>query len=167
MNQEDKELYLKLFLISVMLAYVEPHETTRKIDKLRKQIRKGIKKSEQKYGDDLLQIAKDADAAWTQACTIITKDSHINLAMGLIVSALYAALDNNAGRNVWFTDRTFEEAASSYAYGFTPTVEDHTNMYLLLDEFLANAGFPRESTFAKKIRLMRKISEQNKILEGG
>ena len=167
MPPELKEYYTKVLVISVFLAHAGTgSDITRKMSKLRKHIRESLTKDTLYWKQEMVEVSKTTDKAYAEATKAIPKDKHLKVLLSMAMDVLWAELDDNKYRQKWFTNRTFVNARNSLAQGASGFDSETEDTYWLIDEFLKNVGYPRESAFAKKIRLAKKIKEQNNILEG-
>ena len=165
MTELDNAL-TRLFLISVLLVEVKPYETTKKIDKIRKDIRVNLGKVVRKYGRDILIIAKETDAAWLKAINEIDKSKPLTVSLSMMAEILFDTISPNQYRNLFFTDKRFAEAMGSLTGNHAATIEEQEGTYILVDAYLTYMGVPRVKSLAQMIALKRKIKEQNDILEG-
>ena len=167
MNDELKEFFTKALVISVFLAHAGTgKDITKKMSRLRRQIRLHLKKDTHHFKQEMVEISMKTDEAYAAAVKNIPKGKHLNVLLSMAMDVLWAELDGNKYRNRWFGDKSFNDARNSLAYGAEGFASETEDTYWLIDEFLSKAGYPRESAFQKKIRLAKKIKEQNLILEG-
>ena len=168
MPDDLKEFYSKTLMISVFLAHSYDRDkggSPKPINKLRRQIRLSLVKDTKHWREEMLEVSKAVDMAWHDTKRTIDKDNPINIQLSMAMSILYGTMDTNQFQHKWFSERTFLAAARSLAYGCDST-KDEEDTYGLVDKFLDRIDYPRESQFAKRIRLAKKIKEQNDILEG-
>ncbi len=166
MPDDLKEFYAKALVISVFLKYAGEDEATRKMDKLRKQIRKSMTKDTLYWKQEMVALSHHVDESYSKTVKQIPVDKHLTVQLSMAMNILYATLDGNQYQNKWFTERTFMEAVRSLGYGIKDSL-DEPDTYWLVDTFLENVGYTRESAFAKKVRLAKKNKEFNDILEKG
>ncbi|WP_416768491.1 hypothetical protein ACM66T_10030 [Sulfurimonas sp. ST-25] len=111
MATKDQSVMI-LMLIGTLMAYVKHSETTRKVDKLRKDIRKGLSAMYLYDGAEYDRIAKEADIVWEGAKKEL---NNLNYTISLIATcrALWSMLDDSPHQQLWFTERTFTAAMQS------------------------------------------------------
>jgi len=168
MPGELHEFYSKVLVISVFLAHAGVKDSTRKMSKLRRHIRIALTKDTLKWREQMVALSKHVDHSYSEATKAIPKEAHLKVQLSMAMNILYGTLDNNEYQHKWFTNRVFIDAVQSLGYGTGEDTDcnDEEDTYFLVDKFLEIVGYPRESAFAKKIRLAKKIKEQNDILEG-
>ncbi len=168
MPSELHEFYSKALVISVFLAHAGVKDSTRKMSKLRRHIRIALTKDTLKWRDQMVTLSRHVDQSYSQATKAIPTDAHLKVQLSMAMNILYGTLDDNKYQHKWFTNRVFIDAVQSLGYGTgnDEDCKDEEDTYWLVDKFLEIVGYPRESAFAKKIRLAKKIKEQNNILEG-
>ena len=167
MNEELREAFTKLLVISAFLAYAgNGPDVARKMSKLRRQIRLGLKKDTLHFREEMVELSSKTDKAYADATRAIPKGRHLKVLLSLAMDILWATLDGNKYKHRWFTDKTFREARNSLGHGAAGFPTELEDTYWLVDTFLENAGYKRESELQRKIRLAKKIKETNDILEG-
>ncbi len=151
----DRQGMILLLIIGTMMAQVEPEETTRKINKLRKQIRQGVIKYNRKIGDQKYNaLVRDAQEIWDCAQDDVdNQEFTVSLSLALVLA--YDILEEPY-KSMWFTNRTFEMAIGSLNYGYTiePDIEESSQW--LLGRFTSALGIP------EKISIFRSIVQQLK-----
>jgi len=168
MNPDKRFALLHLMLIDGMLGQLSSRtEVTRKLSKLMRQIRLGKEAARKLIGSTEYNVmGTEVNKSWDTMKVAIGKENKRNVAYSMIIERVYDAIASTSYQHLWFTDKTFSEGMGSLSHGFTPTKQDHEDTYFCADALLEGFGKIKESVFAKKIRLAKKIKEQNDILEG-
>jgi len=149
------------------LIYVIGHdikEKTPKVDKLLKQIKKGLNKLPRA---DYVDNAKSTHNAWEKARqSIVSKDDVIYTKIGELYMALYNAIDEKY-QNIYYTDKTFTSMINSFESHHKKYNDDKELEYTHNGRDLANA-FLREIGVEVKSKLKTRatIIKQNLIIEG-
>ncbi|WP_345985300.1 hypothetical protein WCX49_11905 [Sulfurimonas sp. HSL-1656] len=154
----SKEQSIKvLMLIGTLISYVKHGETTRKIDRLRKHVRKGLQALYNANPSDYDRIAKEADIVWAGAKHELD-DMNYTISLIATCRALWSMLDGSPYQQLWFTERTFTAAMQSME-GVTTrqdTYEVERDSNMLTDIFGRLLG-------VEKKRSLRVLSAQIKL----
>lgn len=153
-----------LLLIATLLSFIKPYETTKKIDKLRTQIRKRFNDMVKHRPEFAKEAIKESDLVWEKAKKEI--DNH-NYTIGLEPSilALYSLIEDTKYGKQWFTVKTFYDAMRSMEAVTDERVDDaHVEQASnhLVDIF-ADALCIHKDT---RLNLLRKKVYNNLVIEG-
>ena len=152
---QEKQGMALLMMIGTMFAQINHDETTRKINKVRKQIRQGIVKYNFKVGDQRYEaIVKYANEVWEAAKADIDPDS-FKVSLALAMSIAYSLLEEPY-KTLWFTEKNFDKALGSLEYGFELTSEvEEASQWLITKfekELKLNTKPSRFSDFVKTLK---------------
>jgi len=101
-----------LLLIAAISAYITPYETTKKFDKFRKQIRKGIRSLHNTNSVQFKELAISSNDVWEKAKEELNNtDYTISVSISLVT--LYGFLDDSPYRDMFFSQKTFTDAIGS------------------------------------------------------
>ena len=82
-------------MLATLVVQIEPQETTRKINKLRKQIRLGINKLHRTIGlDEYTRLVLEANTIWDSGKTATDKPMEFTVSLSLSMVILYDLLDD-------------------------------------------------------------------------
>ena len=163
MNEEKKEAIVVLMLLSTMFAQVKHYETTKKINKLRVQIRKKVNLFWDKYPNEATELSKKAGSAWEDAKNEINdRDFMIDLPLSIII--IYSMLDDNKYQNLWFTNKNFISAYQSMnaIEPDTVSVDVENDSALLVEIFAKALGLYKDNG----LKALKATVKNNLILEG-
>lgn len=104
-----------LVLLAALASYIEHNETTRKFDKLRKHIRKGIKRLHEINKGEYDRLSIGSNDVWEQIKKEIA-DDHFTVSISVALLALYSFIERTDYAEMWFTKRTFFDAIDSIQY---------------------------------------------------
>ena len=135
---------------------------TAKVDKMLKQIKKGIRKIPQaEYKDYMIKCHE----AWESARReIIPIDAVVNVSMAEMITVLWNSLDGNEYQTTYCTERTIVNAINSFAGSgkhISDELEYLTHSRNLADAFKRNVGIK-----TNKLSRLKYTIEQNLIIEG-
>ncbi len=131
----EKQGMALLVLMATMFAQIEHEESTRKIDKIRKQIRQGMKAYYYKVGKQrYTAIAEFANEAWETAKQQVSPEEFA-VSLSLAMSIVYSLLEEPY-KTLWFSEKNFDKALGSLEYGFelTPEVEEASQWLITIFE---------------------------------
>lgn len=165
MLDKDKATII-LMLIATLLGHIEHTETTKKVDKLRKQCRFAITKLYKSNKDKYKELVNRTDEVWKYAKDIIA-DNHFEIVMSESLNALYGFISDSEYKSLWFTKKTFTDALNSISdnrrnnmnYDVDKTNEDSNTLVDYLQEAL---GLSKKS----KLSMMRKNIYNHLVIEG-
>ena len=158
MTDEERDTCIRM-LMGTLLANVEPDETTRPINRLRLQFRKGLRrlyKRDSKYYD---RMSTEADDVWNQVKDELNdKDYTVNLNIALSI------LEGLLTDRLWFTSKTFEKAMNSmYEAGkHEPSLDVEKDSNRLIDLFADKLGIKKDN----HLSLLKSKIYNNLVLEG-
>lgn len=150
-----------------MLIYTACYDIgnkTAKVDKVLKQIRKGLRG----LPDSLYkQLVHDVHNAWERARRkLIDKDSVLDVKMSEFIANLYNTMDGNKFQNIYYTDKSMTAMINSFESCYANRSDDikyTVNARELTDEFLNEIGVVRNRPLFTK----KNIIKQNIIIEKG
>ncbi len=136
-------------VIATMMAQIEHPETTRPINKLRKQIRQGVQRYHRRHGTQKYdQLVEYANSIWESAKSDVDKDTFtVSLALALVIS--YDLLDTDY-RNIWYTEKTFMKAVTGLEHGYEMEGNVERSSQWLIDQFSEAMGIPSKPKFTFK-----------------
>ena len=144
-----------LFMLGTMFAQIEHHETTRSINKIRKQIRLGIGKYHKKVGEEkYMQTVEYANTVW-EAAKKDVNPNEFTVSLAWAMSIAYGLLDKPY-KSLWFSELNFDKALRSLEYGFvlTPEVKDSSEWLIgVFEDMLEIEKQP--SRFAQIVKGLR------------
>ena len=151
----DRQGQTLLVLLGTMFAQVGADETTRKISKVTRQIRRGVVKLNYQLGDKKYSdLVKYADSVWEAAKADIDPDS-FKVSLALAMSIAYSLLEEPY-KTLWFTEKNFDKALGSLEYGFELTSEvEEASQWLITKfekELKLNTKPSRFSDFVKTLK---------------
>ena len=170
----SNELRIKLqMLIATFVAQVSANETTKKIDKLRKQCRAGLRKVIKQLGpEEYTRISSEANEVWESAKSSLDRPEAFTVPLSTAMNIVYDLIDDKKHKAMWFTFRTFDDAVHSLAYGFNTTRNDEDNALWLVNKFREGLGIETRKevlTYAEKVKQMqvlKALRDKDKLLEG-
>jgi hypothetical protein len=159
----NQQGYAVLMLISTLCSYIEPKDTTKKFDKLRTQIRKGIQRLYLKNHNKFLENSVYADGVWERAKIEIANEGYV-VSISHTLLALYRLIEETFYQSLWFSEKTFVEAINSihHKYEETITCDVEIDSNHLVDIFCKHLGYQKPS----KMKFIKQKVEGNLILEG-
>jgi O-methyltransferase involved in polyketide biosynthesis len=147
----EKQTAIKaLMLMGTLLAYVDPHETTRAIDKIKRNVRKGLTTLYRSDRSLYAELSKDADRIWEKA-KLAANDTGYTVSLPAMLNAIWSALDGNRYQTMWFTENTYQRAMSSMA-GVSVRDDDvqiESDSYFLTDIFTEGLGLQKKKTLGR------------------
>ena len=152
-----------MLLIATLFGMMRHDETTKKIDKVRKQIRMFINRLDSKR---LAVLIKETNASWEKV-KVKTDDNQIGVSLGRTIVILYDLLEV---KQLVVSEKNLEAAVRSLEYGYEITAKTEADTAMLTDYFREELGIEVRAAkkgLAQMIGLKMKIAEQNKILEAG
>lgn len=157
-----KQQAIQIHSLIYAIGHDIPNKTP-KVDKLLKQIKKGLRKLPRA---DYELNAHSTHNAWeTARHSIITKDEVMNTKIGELYMALYNAIDEKY-QNIYYTDKTFSAMINSFESHHKTYEDDEELNYTHNARDLANA-FLKEIGVEVKSKLSTRatIIKQNLIIE--
>lgn len=161
-----------LMLMAALASYIEHNETTRKFDKLRKHIRKGIAHLHKVNRGEYDRLSIGSNDVWEEI-KAETADDHFTVSISVALLALYSFIERTEYAELWFTQKTFFEAIDSIQYRdrkeFEATdavkVESDTNR--LCDAFAKCLKIDKPKSLAMlKLKLKNELLLDNKEWKG-
>jgi len=161
----DKETAVKIYmLIFTLLAYIEPHEQTRKSAKLRRNTRKMINKLAKEDRELFDNARTHANKAWDDTKHELN-DHNYRVSIEHALRVLYGFVRETEFKEMFFTEKVFEAGVCSMeAIGVNPDYASEEDTNRLVDLFAKNLNVKQESS--SKLSLIKKNIEFNRILEG-
>lgn len=156
-----------LMLIAALASYIEPNETTRKFDKLRKHIRKGLNALHRKNRGEYNDLSIQSSEVWEIIKEDIASD-RFTVSISFALLALYAFIERTEYSELFFTKKTFYEAINSIQHADRASatapdaakVERDTNR--LCDAFATVLNISKPSTLAAiKLKLKNELLMKN------
>jgi hypothetical protein len=148
--------------MGTLLALIKPYETTRKIDKLRKQFRKGIRSLFTADKDLYYKTSHNAERVWQEVKNTLNDHNYVvDLPLALIV------LDGLLTDKYWYTQRTFDMALGSMEAvgGDEPTLDVENDTNRLIDLFSEHLGMKKDKGLsAMKLRILNNLIIEGKIV---
>lgn len=147
----EKETAIKaLMLMGTLLTYIKPHESTRAIDKIKRNVRKGLN-ALYRYDEAMYDtLTKEADAVWEKAKRAANNKEY-TVSLIAMLNALWATLDGNRYQTIWFTEKTYQKAIASMI-GVSAREDDvqvESDSYFLTDIFAEGLGVKKDSAFGR------------------
>lgn len=164
LSMQSKQGVAILMMIATLLGMVRPDETTKKIDKLRTQIRKRFNELIKRKPTFAHECMMESNRVWEHAKKEVN-DLHFTIGLEPALLALYAFIEDDKIGGAWFTKRTFYEAMRSMemvvdARDNDAEVEKASNN--LVDIFADALGIKQSN----KLKLMKQRIYNNLVLEG-
>jgi hypothetical protein len=145
--------------MGTLLAMVEPDETTKKINKLRRQFRKGIRSLHRADQALYTKVVMEADDLWNKVKdSLQDHDYTVDLPLALII------LNGLLTDRYWYTQRTFDMALGSMdkVGGDSPTLDVENDTNRLIDLFAEHLNMKKDN----KLKAIKTNIMNNLILEG-
>jgi len=101
-----------LMLMAALASYIEPTETTKKFDKLRTRIRKGIANLHKINKGEYDRLSIGSNEVWEQIKEEIAND-HFTVSISIALLSLYAFIERTQYAELFFSKRVFFEALGS------------------------------------------------------
>lgn len=151
-----------LLLMATIAAYIEPSETTKKFDKLRKHFRKGISDLHKSNAVDFKTLAIASHDTWEKAKQELN-DIDYTISVSLALVTLNGFISDSPYRDMFFTQKTFKEAIKSIMHtnkkdSDTDAEEVHKDSVKLSEMFAKLLGIAETSKLSF-IKLKRKNNE--------
>ena len=170
MSNEKQTAIKALMLMGTLLAYIKIHEQTKAINKIKRDVRKGLQSIYR--SDEVLfnRLSKEADEVWEKAKRA-ANDKEYTVSLIAMLSALWALLDGNRYQTLFFTERTFQRCISSMA-GIATRQDDvaiEKDSFFLTDIFAGGLGIATDTGLKPIVnieKVKRSLVEKDKILEG-
>ena len=157
MTNRDLEVTM---LIATLFGYVEHERTTPKINKVRKQLRLGINKVENKR---LALAITKANTAWENVKEQLTTPEAVAVSLSLMIDILYDMLEEP--KKFIISEKNFYNATRSLSYGFTLEGDIETNTVTVSNAFRDGLGI-KERASLSSLRLKISMLQKDKILGG-
>ena len=150
-------------LIATLFGMVEPMQTTRKIDRVRKRIRPFIKSYN---GDTPMQkLIEETNDSWVAVKERLNTDKDgIQVSLSLMIEVLYQMVSEP--NRLPFKSKLLYEATRSLSYGFDLSRNVEKSTIAISNAFREELGIKERetlSTLRNRISMMRKDA----ILSGG
>jgi hypothetical protein len=110
----EKQNDISHFIITILLTYIHPNDSTEKINKLKKAIRLKLKEFAKINNNYYLQLAQEADVIWKEVSEDVKKNN-TKLLLSQCLLIIYSNIEKFGYSNSWFKDRIFFDAVSSLA----------------------------------------------------
>jgi len=151
---DKRQNMILLLIIATLVAQIEHYETTRRINKLRRQIRLGLNKYIRCNSEEYTGYLRDATSIWESAKSEVDENGFtVSLSLALVIC--YDLLDDKH-KQLWFTAKTFEAAVSSLEHGYELDATTEASSKWLIDKFTDELGISKtESPLAKRIRSIK------------
>lgn len=168
---DEKQTAVKaLMLMGTLLSYIKANEQTKAIDKIKRDVRKGLRSI---YGSDEVlfdRLSKEADEVWEKAKRA-ANDKEYTVSLIAMLSALWALLDGNRYQTLFFTEKTLQRCISSMT-GIATRKDDATieqDSFFLTDIFAEGLGVETETGLKPIVNIEKvklSLSEKDNILGG-
>ena len=140
MTKTIKNNIIILMMIATLVVQVNPDETTRKFNKLRKHIRLGLNTLRRSIGvPEYDKLVLEANVIWDSGKTALDKPEEFTVSLSLSMVILYDLLDKNH-KGIWFTEKTFESAVRSLEDGYILDSTTEKSSTWLMDHFRDQLG---------------------------
>lgn len=168
---DEKQTAIKaLMLMGTLLSYIKANEQTKAIDKIKRDVRKGLRSIYR--SDEVLfdLLSKEADEVWEKAKRA-ADDKEYTVSLIAMVSSLWALLDGNRYQTLLFTDRTLQRCISSMT-GIATRQDDATieqDSFFLTDIFAEGLGIATDTGLKSVVnaeKTKRSLAEKDNILDG-
>lgn len=170
MSDEKQTAIKALMLMGTLLSYIKIHEQTKAINKIKRDVRKGLRSIHR--SDEALfgRLSKEADRVWEKAKRA-ANDKEYTVSLIAMLSALWALLDGNRYQTLFFTERTFQRCISSMT-GIATHQDDATiehDSFFLTDIFAEGLGITTDTGLKSVVNVektKRSLAEKDNILDG-
>ena len=158
----DKQGYTLLMMIATLVAQIEPVETTRAFNKLRRNIRIGLQKYQRRVGLSAYQRQLEyANKIWESAKQDLENPDDFTVAISLSMTIVYDLLDEPY-KNMWFSEKIFDRAIRSIEHNYEAQANVEKNSQWLVDRFREKLDLPSKDL--SKLQLYIKIQKDNQLL---
>lgn len=148
----DKEIAYHINALIYSECYYIKNKT-KKVDKVLKQIKKGLNKLPREI---YMKVAKDSHEAFEATKKKVMNDERIEVEIHEMLMSLYNAVPKSA-RNIFYTDNTFSGMVNSFASTLNDDItDDHCfNGRKLAEAYLDELGVKRVSKLATRLAILK------------
>lgn len=163
MSDKEKAIII-LMAMATLFGHINIKESTRNMNTLLGFIRKGLTKLMNSNMNQYVTLAKEANRIWSDI-NEKNKNEERTITIEETAIALFAILEGNKYKNIWFTDKAFNKAMGSY-YNYVAkgesAVSNQEDSNILADGFQEALGLNKQS----KLSAIKKNIYNHLVLEG-